>query len=103
MPATVTLYSAPWCGYCRIAKRFLDEQQVPYTGAQVVQERPQQDEQHELHQRVGHRLPERLEPLGRGQALVEEIQEPEEEHEERRAADAMEDRHQPGQRQVERA
>jgi mycoredoxin len=31
MPPTVTLYSAPWCGYCRIAKRFLDEQQVPYT------------------------------------------------------------------------
>ena len=26
----VTLYSAPWCGYCRIAKRFLDDQQVPY-------------------------------------------------------------------------
>jgi len=31
MPPTVTLYSAPWCGYCRIAKRFLDEQQVLYT------------------------------------------------------------------------
>ena len=30
MPPTVTLYSAPWCGYCRIAKRFLDEQQVPW-------------------------------------------------------------------------
>jgi mycoredoxin len=29
MPS-VTLYSAPWCGYCRVAKRFLDEQQVPY-------------------------------------------------------------------------
>jgi mycoredoxin len=31
MPAAVTLYSAPWCGYCHIAKRFLDEQGVPYT------------------------------------------------------------------------
>jgi mycoredoxin len=31
MAATVTLYSAPWCGYCRIAKRFLDEQHVSYT------------------------------------------------------------------------
>ena len=31
MPSTVTLYSAPWCGYCRIAKRFLDEQGVSYT------------------------------------------------------------------------
>jgi mycoredoxin len=31
MPPTVTLYSAPWCGYCRIAKRFLDEHGVAYT------------------------------------------------------------------------
>jgi mycoredoxin len=31
MPLTVTLYSAPWCAYCRIAKRFLDEQGVSYT------------------------------------------------------------------------
>jgi len=31
MSLTVTLYSAPWCGCCRMAKRFLDEQRVPYT------------------------------------------------------------------------
>ena len=31
MPPTVTLYSAPWCGYCRITKRFLDEHGVAYT------------------------------------------------------------------------
>ncbi|MGE3536799.1 MAG: glutaredoxin family protein [Candidatus Tectimicrobiota bacterium] len=31
----VILYSAPWCGYCRITKRFLDEQQVPYTEINV--------------------------------------------------------------------
>jgi mycoredoxin len=31
MASSVTLYSAPWCGYCRIAKRFLDEQGVAYT------------------------------------------------------------------------
>jgi mycoredoxin len=31
MPSTVTLYSTPWCGYCRIAKRFLDEHHVLYT------------------------------------------------------------------------
>ena len=30
MSLTVTLYSAPWCVYGRIAKRFLDEQRVPY-------------------------------------------------------------------------
>lgn len=31
----VILYSAPWCGYCRRTKRFLDEQQVPYTEINV--------------------------------------------------------------------
>ena len=31
MSPAVTLYSAPWCAYCRIAKRFLDEQGVAYT------------------------------------------------------------------------
>ena len=36
MPPTVTLYSAPWCGYCRIAKRFLDEQRVPYTEVDIA-------------------------------------------------------------------
>jgi mycoredoxin len=35
MPATVTLYSAPWCGYCRIAKRFLDENNVAYTEVNI--------------------------------------------------------------------
>jgi mycoredoxin len=35
MPSTVTLYSTPWCGYCRIAKRFLDEHRVPYTEINV--------------------------------------------------------------------
>jgi mycoredoxin len=35
MPATVTLYSAPWCGYCRIAKRFLDENHVAYTEVNI--------------------------------------------------------------------
>ena len=31
MATSVTVYSTPWCGYCRIAKRFLDEHTVPYT------------------------------------------------------------------------
>lgn len=35
---TVTLYSAPWCGYCRIAKRFLDDQQVPYIEIDIDQD-----------------------------------------------------------------
>jgi glutaredoxin-like protein len=38
MPPTVTLYSAPWCGYCRIAKRFLDDQQVPYIEIDIDQD-----------------------------------------------------------------
>ena len=35
---TVTLYSAPWCGYCRLAKRFLDAQQVPYIEIDIDQD-----------------------------------------------------------------
>ena len=38
MPPTVTLYSTPWCVYCRIAKRFLDEQRVPYTEINIDQD-----------------------------------------------------------------
>ena len=37
MPA-VTLYSASWCVYCRVAKRFLDEQQVPYIEIDIDQD-----------------------------------------------------------------
>lgn len=31
MAAAVTVYSTSWCGYCRVAKRFLDENHIPYT------------------------------------------------------------------------
>jgi mycoredoxin len=31
MAASVTVYSTSWCGYCRVAKRFLDENHIPYT------------------------------------------------------------------------
>jgi mycoredoxin len=27
----LTVYSAPWCGDCREAKRFLDKHNIPYT------------------------------------------------------------------------
>ncbi|MCU1310754.1 MAG: glutaredoxin [Candidatus Angelobacter sp.] len=27
----ITVYSAPWCGDCREAKRFLDKHQIAYT------------------------------------------------------------------------
>jgi len=35
---TITLYSAPWCVYCRVTKRFLDEQQVPYIEIDIDQD-----------------------------------------------------------------
>ena len=28
---TVTLYTSPWCGDCREAKRFLEKHNIPYT------------------------------------------------------------------------
>jgi mycoredoxin len=31
MAASVTVYSTSWCGYCRVAKKFLDENHIPYT------------------------------------------------------------------------
>jgi len=34
MAASVTVYSTTWCGYCRIAKRFLDEH-VSYTEVDI--------------------------------------------------------------------
>jgi glutaredoxin len=37
MPA-VTLYSAPWCVYCRIVKRFLNEEQTPYIEINIDQD-----------------------------------------------------------------
>ena len=30
MAASVTVYSTTWCGYCRSAKRFLEEHHVSY-------------------------------------------------------------------------
>lgn len=31
MAASVTLYSTSWCVYCRVAKKFLNDNDVPYT------------------------------------------------------------------------
>ncbi len=31
----ITVYSAPWCPDCRIAKRFLDEHKLPYTDINI--------------------------------------------------------------------
>ena len=45
MPPSVTLYSAPWCGYCRISNRCFDEHGMPYTEINI-------DEDEEAAQRV---------------------------------------------------
>jgi glutaredoxin len=29
------VYSAPWCGDCRVAKRFLDKHQIAYTEVNI--------------------------------------------------------------------
>ncbi|MDH3599311.1 MAG: glutaredoxin family protein [Candidatus Tectomicrobia bacterium] len=31
MTTAITMYSTSWCGFCRIAKRFLDEHEIAYT------------------------------------------------------------------------
>jgi glutaredoxin 3 len=31
----VTIYSAPWCAFCHMAKRYLDERGVAYTDIDV--------------------------------------------------------------------
>jgi len=38
MAASVIMYSTTWCGYCRIAKRFLDENNIPYTEIDIEQD-----------------------------------------------------------------
>lgn len=35
MALSVTVYSTSWCGFCRLAKRFLDEQGIEYTEIDV--------------------------------------------------------------------
>lgn len=36
-PGTVTMFSTPWCGYCRRLKRQLDEAGVRYTEVDIEQ------------------------------------------------------------------
>src|SRR5262245_56225624 len=69
MPPAVPVYAAPWCGYGRRAKRFVDEQSGPYTaitlgacadgrrkrGCGVPEECGDQD-RHTLHARWGGHL-----------------------------------------------
>ena len=41
---SVTLYSAPWCGFCVAVKRYLDEKGVKYTEKDVDQDRSYAEE-----------------------------------------------------------
>lgn len=33
--STVTIYSAPWCSFCHMAKQYLDGKKVPYKDIDV--------------------------------------------------------------------
>lgn len=39
MSHSVTVYSAPWCGFCSAAKRYLDDKGVKYTDKNVDENR----------------------------------------------------------------
>lgn len=39
MAQNVTIYSAPWCGFCVATKRYLDEKGVKYTEKDVDEDR----------------------------------------------------------------
>ncbi len=41
---SVTVYSAPWCGFCAAAKRYLDEKGIKYTDKDVDQDRAYAEE-----------------------------------------------------------
>jgi mycoredoxin len=35
MTATITMYSTPWCGYCRRLKRQLDQAGIPFSEVDI--------------------------------------------------------------------
>ncbi|MGH8966946.1 MAG: mycoredoxin [Actinomycetes bacterium] len=37
-PAALTLYSAPWCAFCKRLKQHLDRENIPYTEINVEQD-----------------------------------------------------------------
>lgn len=39
MTHSITVYSAPWCGFCAAAKRYLDDKGVKYTDKNVDDDR----------------------------------------------------------------
>lgn len=44
MTHSVTVYSAPWCGFCQAAKRYLDDKGIPYTEKNVDDDRAYAEE-----------------------------------------------------------
>jgi glutaredoxin 3 len=40
----ITIYSTPTCGYCKMAKEYLTSKNIPYTEADVSQDRVRQEE-----------------------------------------------------------
>lgn len=49
----VTVYSAPWCGFCRAAKQYLDQKGVKYTDKDVDQDRAYAEESVKLSGQMG--------------------------------------------------
>jgi len=43
-PKQVKVYSTPTCPYCKMAKRFLDENSIPYQDLNVGQDKAARDE-----------------------------------------------------------
>jgi len=41
---SITIYSTPTCGYCRMAKEYLTSKSIPYTEVDVSTDRAKQEE-----------------------------------------------------------
>ena len=42
--ATITIYSTPTCGYCKMAKEYLTSKHIPYTDVDVSRDPAKQQE-----------------------------------------------------------
>lgn len=49
----VTVYSAPWCGFCKAAKQYLDQKGVKYTDKDVDEKREYAEESMKISGQTG--------------------------------------------------
>lgn len=40
----ITIYSTTWCGFCHMAKKYLDDKKIPYTDKDIENDRQAYDE-----------------------------------------------------------